>query len=229
MGHGLVEPLDDMRATNPASNPELLDSLAQDFAQHGFDLKHLMRTIMNSRGYQLSSAAVAGNEADANNVYFTHYVVKRLTAEQLADALDAVTGTREKYQGLPMGTRAAQLPDTTVRSFLLDVFGRPPRQVTCECERTSQPNIAQALHLLNGDLLNRKIAAPEGRLEKLLKAKTAAADIADDLYVATLGRRPNRDEVAKAKEWIAAASSAKEGAQDLFWVLLNSREFLFNH
>jgi hypothetical protein len=128
-----------------------------------------------------------------------------------------------------MGTRAAQLPDTTVRSFLLDVFGRPPRQVTCECERTSQPNIAQALHLLNGDLLNRKIAAPEGRLEKLFKAKTPAADIVDELYVAALGRRPNRDELAKAKEWITAAPSAKDGAQDLFWVLLNSREFLFNH
>ena len=125
MGRGLVEPLDDLRATNPASNPELLDALAADFTEHRFDLKHLMRTIMNSHGYQLSSAPTSGNEADLNNVFFTHYTVKRLTAEQLADALDAVTGTREKYQGLPLGTRAAQLPDTTIRSFFLDVFGRP--------------------------------------------------------------------------------------------------------
>src|SRR5262249_8836552 len=147
MGRGLVEPLDDMRATNPASNPELIDALAADFAQHQFDLKHLMRTILNSRAYQLSSAATPGNEADRNNVFFTRYTMKRLTAEQLADALDFATGTREKYQGLPAGTRAIQLPDTSIRSFLMDVFGRPARQVTCECERTAQPNIAQALHL----------------------------------------------------------------------------------
>src|SRR5438128_6253214 len=167
MGRGLVETLHDMHATNPASNPELLDALAKDFAEHHFNLKHLLRTMMNSRGYQLSFMPTAGNEADLTNVFFTHYTVKRLTAEQLADALDAVTQTREKYQGLPLGAKASQLPDTTVRSFFLDVFGRPPRQVTCECERGTQPNIAQALHLLNGDVLNRKISAKDGRLEKL--------------------------------------------------------------
>src|SRR5581483_5470276 len=107
--------------------------------------------------YQLSSEIAPGNRADAGNVYFARYTVKRLTAEQLADALDFATGTREKYQGLPLGTRAIQLPDTRVRSYLMDVFGRPPRQITCECERTAQPNIAQALHLLNGDFLNKKI------------------------------------------------------------------------
>ncbi|HEV3116231.1 MAG TPA: DUF1553 domain-containing protein, partial [Gemmataceae bacterium] len=229
MGRGLVEPLDDMRATNPASNPELLDALAKDFAEHHFDLKHLMRTIMNSHGYQLSSTATPGNEADAKNVFFTHYTVKRLTAEQLADALDAVTQTREKYQGLPLGTRAAQLPDTTVRSFFLDVFGRPPRQVTCECERGTQPNIAQALHLLNGDVLTRKMSAKDGRLEKLLQAKTPLPQIVDELYLATLSRPPRPDELKKAQDWLAAAPSPKEGAQDLLWGLLNSREFLFNH
>src|SRR5579871_188393 len=135
MGRGLVEPLDDLRATNPPSNPELLDSLAQDFTANRFDLKHLMRTIMNSRGYQLSSTITPGNADDAGNVFFARYTVKRLTAEQLADAIDGATGTREKYQGLPLGTRAIQLPDTSVRSFMLDVFGRPPRQITCECER----------------------------------------------------------------------------------------------
>ena len=151
MGRGLVEPLDDLRATNPPSNPELLDALAQDFVEHHFNLKHLMRTIMNSRGYQLGSLVTPGNEADKSNVFFARYTVKRLTAEQLADAIDFATGTREKYKGLPLGTRAIQLPDTSVQSFLLDVFGRPPRQITCECERKVQPNIAQALHLLNGD------------------------------------------------------------------------------
>src|SRR5262249_30743010 len=130
MGRGLVEPLDDLRATNPPSNADLLDALAQDFAAHRFDLKHLLRTIMNSRAYQLSSEVTPGNAADAGNVQFTRHTVKRLTAEQLADALDFATGTREKYPGLPQGTRAIQLPDPAVRSFLLDVFGRPARQVT---------------------------------------------------------------------------------------------------
>jgi hypothetical protein len=229
MGRGLVEPLDDMRATNPASNPELLDALAKDFAAHKFDLKYLLRTILESRAYQLGSLSTPGNAADAANVYYTRYTVKRLTAEQLADALDFVTGTREKYPGLPLGTRAIQLPDTRVKSFFLDVFGRPPRQITCECERSSQPNIAQALHLLNGDFLNRKIADPAGRVEKLLKAKTPAPALIEELYLAALSRPPRGEEVMQAQRWVGKAPSEREGFQDLLWVLLNSREFLFNH
>jgi hypothetical protein len=229
MGRGLVEPLDDLRATNPASIPELLDALAQDFAQHNFDVKHVMRTIMNSRSYQLSPTATPGNEVDRNNVYFTHYAVKRLTAEQLADALDFATGTREKYPGLPLGTRAIQLPDTNIRSFLMDVFGRPPRQITCECERTAQPNIAQALHLLNGDTLNKKITATGGRIEVLFKNKRPVPAVIEELYLTTLSRPPRPEEASKAEVWITSAPTPKDGAQDLLWVLLNSREFLFNH
>jgi hypothetical protein len=228
MGRGLVEPLDDMRATNPASNPELLDALAKDFIDHKYGLKHLLRTIFNSRAYQLSSLKSEGNAADAANVQFTRYTVKRLTAEQLADALDFATGTREKYQGLPLGTRAIQLPDTQVRSFLLDTFGRPPRQIACECERSAQPNIAQALHLLNGDFLNKKIAAPAGRVEGMLKAKKPLIDIVDELYLVTLSRPPQGDETAKAIDWVKKAPTEREGVQDLLWVLLNRSEFLFN-
>jgi hypothetical protein len=229
MGRGLVEPLDDMRATNPASNPELLDALAKDFVDHKYDLKHLLRTIMNSRAYQLSSLKTEGNAADRANVYHTRATVKRLTAEQLADALDFATGTREKYQGLPLGTRAIQLPDTKVRSFLLDTFGRPPRQITCECERSTQPNIAQALHLLNGDFLNKKIAAPTGRVEALLKAKKPLPEVVEELYLVTLSRPPQAGEVVKALDWIKKAPTEREGVQDLLWVLLNRGEFLFNH
>jgi hypothetical protein len=229
MGRGLVEPLDDMRETNPPSNPELLDALAADFIAHKYNLKHLLRTIFNSRAYQLSSTMTPGNQADAGNIYFTRYTVKRLTAEQLADALDDATGTREKYQGLPLGTRAIQLPDSRVRSFFLDVFGRPPRQVTCECERTTQPNIAQALHLLNGDFLNRKIESAGGRIDKLLKAKKPMPAIIEELYLVTLSRPPKPEELRKVEERIAKAPTPREGAQDLLWVLLNSREFLFNH
>jgi hypothetical protein len=196
---------------------------------HHFDLKQLMRTIMNARAYQLSSSVVPGNEADTSNVYFARYTVKRLTAEQLADAIDFATGTREKYQGLPLGTRAVQLPDTSVRSFMLDVFGRPPRQITCECERKVQPNIAQALHLLNGDGLNKKLADSSGRIEKLFKDKTPLPAVVENLYLATVSRPPRPDEANEAQSWIGKAATPKEGVQDLLWVLLNSREFLFNH
>lgn len=230
MGRGLVEPLDDMRATNPASNPELLDALATDFVKAKFDQKHLLRTIFNSRAYQLSSAVTDGNRVDGANTHFTRYTVKRLTAEQLADALDFATGTREKYLGVPLGTRAIQLPDTQYRSYLMDTFGRPARQVVCECERTTKPNIAQALHLLNGDFLNKKIADKSGRVEKLAAAKKLDVEAAiTELYLSTVSRPPKSDELAKAKSWLDSAPSPREGLQDLMWVLLNSREFLFSH
>jgi hypothetical protein len=229
MGRGLVEPLDDVRATNPASNPELLDWLARDFAEHGFDLKHLLRTILNSRAWQASSVVAEGNAADAANVHFTRYTTKRLTAEQMADAIDFVTGTREKYVGLPLGTRAIQLPDSGVRSYLLDVFGRPARQISCECERTVKPNIAQALHLLNGDFLNNKIGDKAGRVENLIAAKTERAKAIEEIYLVTLGRPPRADELHKATSWVEQAEDARTGLQDLMWAMLNSREFLFNH
>jgi len=229
MGRGLVEPLDDMRATNPPSNPELLDALAAELVEHKFDLKHLLRTILNSRAWQLSSAVVPGNEADAANVHFARYTTKRLTAEQLADAVDFATGTREKYQGLPLGTRAIQLPDPRVRSYLMDVFGRPARQIVCECERTARPNIAQALHLLNGDFLNKKIADAKGRIEEGVKAKRPTKAMIEELYLVTLSRSPHVEEVSKASGWIGSAKDEREGLQDLLWTLLNSREFLFNH
>jgi hypothetical protein len=228
MGRGLVEPLDDMRATNPASNPELLDALADDLVKAKFDQKHLLRVIFNSRAYQLSSEPTDGNRADAANVHFTRYTVKRLTAEQLADAVDFATGTREKYAGLPAGTRAIQLPDAEVKSYLMDTFGRPPRQVLCECERTTRPNIAQAMHLLNGDFLNKKIGDKAGRIEKLLTAKAPTPKAVEELYLATLSRLPTDVEKAKAEGFVKAAPTSREGLQDLLWVLVNSREFLFN-
>jgi len=229
MGRGLVEPLDDMRATNPASNPQLLDALAKDFADAKFDMKHLLRTILNSRAYQLSSEVTDENRADAVNVHFTRYSTKRLSAEQLADAIDFATGTQEKYVGLPLGVRAIQLPDPQVRSYLMDTFGRPARQVTCECERTGKPNIAQALHLLNGDFLNRKIADKTGRVELLITKKRTLDESIIELYMSTLSRPPRPEEVAKSQMWVKSAPTEREGLQDLLWVLLNTREFVFNH
>jgi hypothetical protein len=229
MGRGLVEPIDDMRATNPPSIPELLDALADDFAHHGYDLRRLLSKIVLSHAYQLSSVAPPGANHDAENVYYAHYTVKRLTAEQLADALDQITQTQEKYPGLPAGTKAIQLPDTAVRSLLLDLFGRPARQIACECERGTQPNIAQALHLLNGDFLTRKISAKDGRIQKLLSNKSELSAAIEDLYLASLSRAPKPAELAKASDWVRKAPSQREGLHDLLWVLLNSREFLFNH
>jgi hypothetical protein len=229
MGRGLVEPLDDMRATNPASNPDLLDALASDFIAHKYDLKHLLRTIMNSRAYQLSSLKTEGNAADAQNVHFTRFHVRRLTAEQMADAIDHATGTQTKYKGLPLGTKAVQLPDPEVNTFLLDTFGKPSRQIVCECERTSQPNIAQAMHLLHGDFLNIKLADGKGRIALLFKAKVKLPDIVTELYLVTLSRPPRPEEVQRGETWITTAPTPQEGAQDLLWALLNTREFLFNH
>jgi hypothetical protein len=228
MGRGLVEPLDDMRATNPASNPELLDALADELVKAKFDVKHLLRTIFNSRAYQLSAAVTDGNKIDTANTHFTRRTVRRLTAEQLADAVDFATATREKYAGLPLGTRAIQLPDSEVKSYLMDTFGRPPRQVLCECERTTTPNIAQAMHLLNGDTLNKKIVDKTGRIEKLIADKVPLPKAIEELYLATWSRLPTADEAKKAEGWVKSAPNAKDGLQDLLWVLTNSREFLFN-
>ena len=228
MGRGLVEPLDDMRATNPASNPELLDALADELVKSKFDQKKLLRTIFNSRAYQLSHLSTPGNKLDTANVHFTRYTVRRLTAEQMADAVDFATGTREKYVGLPLGTKAIQLPDSEVRSYFMDTFGRPPRQVLCECERTTKPNIAQALHLLNGDFLNKKIAEKTGRVEKLLTDKVPTPKAVEELYLVAWGRRPSVDEQKKAEGWVNSAPTPRDGLQDLLWVLINSREFLFN-
>ena len=229
MGRGLVEPLDDIRATNPSSNPELLEALAADFVKHKFDLKHLLKVILTSRAYQLGSTRTPGNDADGANTHFTRYTIKRLTAEQMADGVDSATGTREKYVGVPLGTRAAQLPDTQYRSYLMDTFGRPARQIVCECERTSQPNIAQALTLINGDFLNKKINEKTGRIEKLIAAKTPLPKAIEELWLVTLSRTPNANELAKATSFVKSAPTERDGLQDVLWTLLNTREFLFNH
>jgi hypothetical protein len=216
-----------MRVTNPPTNPELLDALARDFVAHGFDLKALLRTIMNSQVYQLSSQATPDNRVD--EMFFSHYPVKRLPAEVLLDAIGAAAGAPEKFSNLPRGTRAIQLPDPAVDSFFLDTFGRPPRAIACECERRTEPNIAQALDLMNGDLLNGKITAKEGRVTHLLAAATPLAGVIRDLYMVTLARLPRPVEIATAQRMLFKAPKLKEGVEDLLWTLMNSREFMFNH
>ncbi len=228
MGSGLVNPIDDLRATNPPSNPELLDAMAAEFVKSGSDIRALLRLILKSRTYALSALPTPDNRLDTT--FFTHYHLKRLTAEQLLDALNAATGTTEKFALRPEGTRSIALPDTTFKSYFLDTFGRPVRAIACECERGSDPNLSQALHLMNGEALNRKINAPEGRLAAWLKDKSIDdPSLVRKLYLVTFDRRPEPHETEIATRLIVEASARSQGAQDLFWGLLNSKEFLFNH
>ncbi|HTE18305.1 MAG TPA: DUF1549 and DUF1553 domain-containing protein, partial [Armatimonadota bacterium] len=196
MGRGLIEPVDDLRATNPASNEPLMAALSADLVDHKFDLKHLMRQIMNSRTYQLTSKPRPENKKDDRQ--YSRYFVKRLTAEQLLDAICQVTGQPEKFPGLPAGYRAAQLPDTRVANYFLDVFGRPPRQITCDCERAQEPNMAQALHLINGAGVNQKISAGGGIVDTMLKANKKDPEMVEELYLTCFGRMPTKAEMDAA-------------------------------
>ncbi|MCI0357907.1 MAG: DUF1553 domain-containing protein [Planctomycetaceae bacterium] len=225
LGRGLVEPVDDMRSTNPASNPPLLDALAKHFVDSNYDLKQLVRAIMTSRLYQLDSQPSESNAADSK--FFSHYAVKRLAAEPLIDAIDAVTGVRTKYPNLPLGTRAIELPDNEYPDYFLNTFAKPKRVSVCECERMPDPTLAQALHTLNGDLLVLKIRDAKSRVSQLLAAGKEHDEIVSELYLAALSREPSDAERQASRELLAEAPSPAEHYQDLLWALLNSKQFLF--
>jgi hypothetical protein len=238
LGLGLVEPVDDMRATSPASNEPLMAALCADLVRHQFDLKRLMRLILTSRTYQLSSRPTPENAADDR--HYSRFFARRLTAEQLADALGQVTGRPETYSGVPEGFRAAQLPDTTIASELLDAFGRPPRSVVCECERSAETTMPQALLLLNGAAVNEKLGAEGGTLRRLLAAHRDDPPVIDALYLLAYSRTPApaerathlaaiRRAIAARPSSVTANDARREAFEDLLWALINSREFLFNH
>ncbi len=226
-GKGIVDPVDDFRDSNPSANDELLDALAKDFAAHKFDVKHLIRTIMNSRTYQLSAQTNAYNADDTK--YFSHAVPKMMTAEQMLDAVCTVTELPEKFAGLPLGTRATQLPDGDINHPFLKTFGQPARELACECERESDSNLAQALQLINGPTLNEKLRNPNNRIGRLLSAKTSERDMLNELYLATLSRSPNEDNVKVALDHLTRAADKRKAWEDIHWALLNSKEFLFRH
>jgi hypothetical protein len=225
MGRGLVEPVDDMRATNPASNPELLEALADHFIQSGFNLKQLIRAIMVSRLYQLNSQPTEQNAADEK--FYSHYKVKRIPAEPLLDAIDNVTGVQTKFKGLPLGTRAIELPDAEYPDYFLNTFGKPRRASVCECERMPDENLGQALHTLNGDILAGKIADKNGRVTQLVASGRPDAEIIGELYLRTLSRAPTQSELATAQQFLAESPSKQEFVEDLLWALVNSKQFLF--
>ena len=226
-GKGIVDPVDDFRESNPASNDELLTALAREFVGSGYDLRHLIRTVMRSRTYQLSAVPNETNKDDTR--YFSHATTKLLTAEQLLDALCDVTGVPEKFPGLPAGTRAVQLPDGEVNHPFLKAFGQPARELACECERESDGNLGQALQLINGPTVNEKVRNPANRLGALLAAKAPEAEILAELYTAAMARPPYPDETAIALAHVAKAKDKRKAWEDVLWAILNTREFLFRH
>ena len=226
-GRGLVDPVDDLRASNPCSNPELLDYLAVALVRAEYDQKKFLKELFQSAVFRLS--AIASNDLDAEAVYATHFQPRRLSAEQMLDAVDLAAGTREKFPDVPLGYRASGLPDVGFASRFLDVFGRPKRVVVCECERSTSASMSQALLLMSGTQLQRKVADPAGRVARLVKDKASTSALVEELYLASLGRKPDDGEMKAASDSITQAGNAREGAEDLLWALLNCREFQFNH
>jgi hypothetical protein len=227
MGKGIVDPVDDFRDSNPSANDELLDALAKDFVAKGFDAKHLLRTIMNSRTYQLSAMTNDFNKDD--NKYFSHAVTKLHSAETLFDALCYVTDVPEKFAGHALGTRAVQLPDGEINHPFLKTFGQPARELACECERESDSNLAQALQLINGPAVNDRLRNPNNRIGKLLGAKKSDTEVLNDLFLISLSRMPTADESKAMLDHVAKSMDKRKAWEDVHWALINSKEFLFRH
>ena len=227
-GRGIIDPVDDIRASNPASNPALLDALTEDFVKNGFDLRRLMRTICQSRTYQLSVASNQWNEDDRIN--FSHARPRRLSAEQLLDAVGMATGSRPKFSGMPEGTRAVQLPDgNVVGNDFLSLFGRPKRQSACECERSSSMTLSHALNMINGATLGDAITAPNNRIAKLVESEKDDVKVIEEIYLSCLNRPPTPAEIAAVELSKATSTTNRlEIAQDLTWALINSPAFIFN-
>lgn len=224
---GLVEAVDDMRATNPPTNPALLAALAADFIEHGFDIKQLTKTIMKSRVYGLSSQPTAANAADRQN-YARHYP-QRLAPHVLLDAISSATGVPVKFNQFADAKRAIELPNEAEQSDFLDIFGRTRRDTPCVCETRIEPNLSQVLYLLFSPELQRDLANPAGAVAKLIKENKPSEEIANELYLRTVSRPPSEAELADAVALIDNAPAKQPVCEDLLWTLLNSKEFVFNH
>lgn len=228
LGRGLVEPVDDVRATNPPTNPELLDALARHLAETGFDLRQFIRTVTASRVYQQSSRPNASNDRDEQN--YSRALLKRIPAEVLLDAVCQTTGVGEKFPGVPAGYRAVQLWDSRASNFFLKLFGRPVRQSACECERNAEASVAQVLHLMNAPEIQEKLAHEAGTVARLSREAGTDETLADELYLTFFSRFPTTDERQAAIAYLRKAEAGRrQGAEDLAWCLLNSLEFVFNH
>jgi hypothetical protein len=236
-GRGIIDPVDDIRSSNPPSNGPLLDALSKDFIDHNFDVRHILRTMLNSRTYQLSARTNKSNASDPVN--FSHALPRRLSAEQVLDTLSQVTGIREGFRSrfgegtvaLPAGgVRAGQLPDRQLTAELLDIFGRPRGESSCACERHEEVSMTLALHLINGQSVARRLADANGNLARLVaKPKIADAQIIEELYLTVLCRLPTAAEQTTFARHFQRTPNKLQAAQDVLWVLFNTREFLFNH
>lgn len=227
MGRGIVEPVDDFRDSNPAANDELLDALAADFVKNHCSLKHLIKSIVASRSYQLSARTNTLNANDA--IYFSHSYTKLLPAEVLLDAISVLTGTSTSFDGLPKGSRATQIADGKMENAFLKTFGKPARELACECERESDSNLSQALQLIGGDTVNGKLRDDTGRMAKLAASNLPPEAVSKELYLLVLSREPNATELAAAIKHFKSTPDRRQAVEDLGWVLINSKEFLFRH
>ncbi len=227
-GAGLVEPVDDLRASNPPSNGELWSVLNAEFRRANFDLRHVMRLLLTSRAYALSSDTLPGNATETR--FYSHFYARRLPAEVLTDAISNATGVPTKFDGYPLGLRAIQLPDPQVGSYFLTLFGRSDRVTACACERKGEVTLPQLLHLHNGDDVQRQITADDGRLAALLKDKPDR-EATDALFTTTMQRKVTDAEFAVVRTQLAAVPPDQRAAvfADVFWALLNAKEFSFNH
>jgi hypothetical protein len=228
LGRGLVDQVDDLRETNPPSNPELLDWLAQDFIKHKFDVKHVIRTILNSRVYQLSSEPNDHNQHDRQN--FARYYARRMPAEVFFDAVNSTCGTKGNFNGTSANARAIDLPHEGFGSYFLDAFDRPKRVTVCECERSTGANLGQVLLLANSDEIENKISDGNGRVAKFFKDKKPAVEMIEELYLIALSRYPSEAERKRLTEYIERTEKNRQRAvEDVLWAILNTREFMFNH
>jgi len=227
MGRGIVDPVDDFRDSNPPSNAGLLDELATQFAANGFSRKWAIRTIMNSRTYQLSSRKNQFNAED--EIYASHATTRLLSAEQLLDAICQVTGVSEQFAGLPAGTRAVALPDPPTDHQFLKVFGQPQREMACQCERSNESNLSQALQMINGPTVHNKLRADNGRIHQMITGGKSDEEIIRALYLSALCRQPVEAELTAATQHVSASQDRTIGLEDVGWAVLNSKEFLFQH
>ncbi len=225
-GRGIVHEVDDFRVSNPPVNPQLLDELAAKFGEYNFDFKMLVRDICNSRTYQLSTRKNETNASDETN--FSRASLRRIRAEILLDVISQITETRDKFRGLPLGARAVQIADGTTSTYFLNTFGRAKRETVCSCEVKMEPNLSQALHLINGNTVQNKIQ--QGAVvKKMIDAKKSDDEILGELYLRCLSRQPTETESTALKATIAENENRQQAIEDIFWALLNSREFVFNH
>jgi hypothetical protein len=227
MGRGIVEPVDDFRDSNPPSNAKLLDELAKQFVANGFSSKWAVRTIMRSRLYQLSSRKNDFNKDD--EIYSSHANTRLLTAEQLLDGICQVTSVSEDFAGLPPGTRAVELADPPTDHYFLKIFGQPQREMACQCERSSESNLSQALQMINGPVVHNKLRDANCRIATMMGAKKTDDEIIGALYLAALCRNPVKEELDASHKHIANSADRKQALEDIGWAILNSKEFLFQH